>query len=94
MYENLQNARIFTLFLPEKLSTYPNLYDICPEINKIPEFYTIFARKMPEFYVIIARKIFPDFFFWGGDVPHISYAYAYPISDIAHSDWLSHAAHE
>ena len=27
-------------------------------INKIPEFYMIFARKMPEFYIVIARKIF------------------------------------
>ena len=38
------------------------------KINKIPEFYTIFARKMPEFYIglTIARKIFPDLFFLGG----------------------------
>jgi len=46
------------------------------KINKIPEFYTIFARKMPEFYIIIARKIFfPNF---GGTCPSapISYAYA------------------
>ena len=28
------------------------------KINKIPEFYTIFARKMSEFYIIIAGKIF------------------------------------
>ena len=28
------------------------------KINKIPEFFMIFARKMPEFYIIIARKIF------------------------------------
>ena len=28
------------------------------KINKIPEFYTIFAQKMPEFYIMIARKIF------------------------------------
>jgi len=34
------------------------------KINKIPEFYTIIARKMPEFYIIIARKLFfPEF--WG-----------------------------
>ena len=26
------------------------------KIDKIPEFYTIFARKMPELYVIIAEK--------------------------------------
>jgi len=37
------------------------------EINKIPEFYNISARKMPEFYIIIGRKIFfLDFFFFGG----------------------------
>jgi len=56
--------------MPEKSAEYPNFYDICPKINKIPEFYMIFARKVPEFYIglIIARKILlPDFFFfWGG----------------------------
>jgi len=32
------------------------------KINKIPEFYMIFARKIPEFFIIIARKIFsPNF---------------------------------
>ena len=34
------------------------------KVNKISEFYIIFARKIPKFYVIIARKnIFdtPDF---------------------------------
>jgi len=37
------------------------------KINKIHEFYTIFARIMPEFYIIIARKnSFSDFFFGGG----------------------------
>jgi len=35
-------------------------------INKISEFYIIFAPKMPEFYIIIARKIFSRFFFFGG----------------------------
>ena len=49
--------------------------------NKMPEFYTIFARKTPEFYIIIARKIFfPIFFLGGGDVPPcptpVSYACA------------------
>jgi len=29
------------------------------KINKIPEFYMIFARKMPEFFIIITQKIFP-----------------------------------
>jgi len=33
--------------------------------NKIPEFYTIFARKMPEIYIIIARKYFSRFGGWG-----------------------------
>jgi len=50
------------------------------KLNKIPEFYTIFARKMPDFYihVIIARKIFFWNFFEGGTCPPapISYAYA------------------
>jgi len=43
----------------------PEFYMIpVQKINKIPEFYTTFARKMPEFYIIIARKIFfPEF--WG-----------------------------
>ena len=36
------------------------------KINKIPEFYTTFARKMPEFYIIIALKYFSRFFFGGG----------------------------
>jgi len=40
------------------------------KINKIPQFYTIFARQMPEFFIIIARKIFfPKF---GGYVPPAS----------------------
>ena len=46
------------------------------KINKIDEFYMIFARKMPEFYIIIARRIFfADFF--GGDVPPAPVSYAY-----------------
>jgi len=39
------------------------LHDICPKVNKIPEFYIIFVRKMPEFYIIIAL------FFGGGRAP-------------------------
>ena len=42
--KNYQSTLIFTIF--------------ARKINKIPEFYTIFARKMPKFYIIIARKIF------------------------------------
>ena len=42
-----------------------------PKINKIPEFYMIFARNMPEIYTIIARKIyFPELcFFWEARAP-------------------------
>ena len=38
------------------------------KINKVPEFYTVFAREMTEFYVIIARKKFSRIFdfFWVG----------------------------
>jgi len=32
------------------------------KINRISEFYMIFAQKIPKFYVVIARKIFfPNF---------------------------------
>ena len=48
------------------------------KINKIFEFYMIFARKMAEFYIIITRKIFfPIFLRWGARAPlppSISYA--------------------
>jgi len=36
-----------------------NMYE---KINKMSEFYMIFARKVPEFYIIIARKIFSPIF--------------------------------
>jgi len=63
MYEKLTKCQNFTcFFLPEKLSQYPNFYYICAKINKIPQFYMIFARKMPEFYIKIARKfLFTEF---------------------------------
>jgi len=51
----------FTQLLPEKLSKYPNFYDICPKINKIPEFYKIFAPKMSKFYIIMAQNFFSEF---------------------------------
>jgi len=60
------------------------------KINKIPEFYTIFARKMPEFYIIIARKIFfPNLGGGGGNVPPqppapVSYAYGLLFRRRAH----------
>ena len=61
--KNYQNARILHDSGPKNHPKYPNFMIFARKINKIPEFYTIFARKMPEFYIKIARKIFfPDFF--------------------------------
>jgi len=61
--KNYQNTLIFMIF--------------ARKINKIPEFYTIFARKMPEFFIIIARKIFfPNFRGARAPLPSVSYAYA------------------
>ena len=62
----------FYMILPEKLSKCPNVYDICPEDNKIPEIY-----------MIIVRKIF--FHFWEGGGARalpcpVSYAYALCIN--------------
>ena len=47
------------------------------KINRIAEFYMIFARKMPEFYVIIAGKNFFFLFLGGGraSCPRLLYAY-------------------
>jgi len=55
--KNYQNTRIFMIF--------------ARKINKIPEFYMIFARKMPEFYIIIGRKIFFPIFWGGRHVPSL-----------------------
>jgi len=46
-------------------------------MNKILEFFTIFARKMPEFYIRIAQKNFSRIFFLGGGMPPVSYAYGW-----------------
>jgi len=59
----------FTWFLPEKLSEYPNFYDIARKINKMPEYYIIFARKIPEFFIIIVRKKRYFFLNFGAHVP-------------------------
>jgi len=46
------------------------------KIDKIPEFYMIFARKMPEFYILIAIKIFfPNFRGHVPSLPPVSYTY-------------------
>jgi len=54
-------------FLPEKyvwkINKMPEFYTILArKMNKIPEFYMTFARKMPEFYIIIGRIFFSIFF--------------------------------
>ena len=61
-------------YLPEKLSKYPNLYDIFLKINKIPVFYTIFA--------LILHNNCPQNFFsriWGLCAPcsPISYTHVF-----------------
>ena len=50
------------------------------KINKIPEFYMIFAQKTHEFYIIIARKIFfTEFGRGGGTCPYSPVSYAYAV---------------
>jgi len=58
------------------------MHENARKINKIPEFYMIYARKkinkMPEFYMIFARKIYFARI-WGegasASLPPVSYAY-------------------
>jgi len=69
--------------LPEKLSKYPNFYDICPKNLQNSRILHDFARKMPEFYVIIARKIFFPDFRGGGHVPPAPVSYAYGDSALS-----------
>jgi len=63
--------------LPEKLANTRIFIIFARKINKILEFYLIFALNMPEFYIIIARKIFSRIL--GEHVPPslppVSYAY-------------------
>jgi len=54
-FPEYQNTRIFIIFFRK--------------INKIREFYMIFAGKMPEFYIINVRKIFSPNFRGGGTCP-------------------------
>ena len=64
--------------LARKLAKYPNSHNIFSrKINKIPEFYIIFARKIPEFFLIIARKYLSRIL-WGHVpplLPRLLYAY-------------------
>ena len=46
MYKKSAKCPNFTWFLPEKLSKNPIIYDICPKIYKIPEFYIIIAENI------------------------------------------------
>jgi len=44
----------FYAIFGRKISKLLEFLILAPKINKIPEFYNIFARKMPEFYMTIA----------------------------------------
>jgi len=67
MYEKLTKCQNFAWFLTEKKYQNTRIFTIFSrKINKIPEFYTIFAWNVPEFYIIIAREIFFPIFFFGG----------------------------
>jgi len=53
----------------EKLTKCPNFNIFARKINKVPEFYMIFARKY----------FFPIFFFGGGQMPPTPVSYAYVL---------------
>jgi len=66
--KNKQNARILHDSCPKNYQNTEILY--FPEkLNKILEFYTIFARKMPEIYIIARKIFFRDFLVGGGTCP-------------------------
>jgi len=52
------------------------------KINKLLEFYTIFARKYPNFTSRFAQKYFLDFFGWGHLPPPLSVSCAYGLQQI------------
>jgi len=78
--KNQQNARILHDSCPKNYQNTRIFMIFARKIYKIPEFYMIFAPKMPEFYTIIARKIFFSGIL-GGHVPPplapVSYAYSF-----------------
>jgi len=49
------------IILAKKLSKYPNFYDICPKIYKIPEFYMIFCPENARILHNCPKNIFPEF---------------------------------
>jgi len=62
MYEKLSNAQILHDSWPKSYQNTQIFMIFARKINKIPEFYMIFARQIPKFYIIIAGKIFfPNF---------------------------------
>ena len=69
--------------MPEKFAKYLNVYDICPKINNIPEFYVIFARIL---HKNCQKSIFPEFF-WGVGVRAPSPPSPTPVV-LAYSYWL------
>ena len=62
------------------------------KINKIPDFYTIFAPKMLEFYITITRKIvFPVFWGRGGGTCPLPLPSPTPMLEkfrVCHCQWL------
>jgi len=62
--KNYQNARILHDSCPKNYENTRIFMIFGRKINKIPEYYVIFARKMPEFYIIIncPKKYFSRFF--------------------------------
>ena len=72
-------ARHFCPKLCMKINKMLEFYTIfARKINKFSECYTTFARKMPEYYIMFAGKYFPGFFFFGeGGNPPLSYAYGW-----------------
>ena len=66
--------------MPEKLSKYPNFYDICHKNSQNSRILHDFCPKIPEFYIIMAGKIFSPNFGGGALRPTpVSYAHEYDL---------------
>jgi len=93
MYEKLTKCPNFTWFLPEKNQKNTRIFIIFfRKINKISEFYTIFATNMPEFYIIIGRKIFFPNFRGGARVPPLPSPFPTPMAKIGPEFWATYNA--
>ena len=65
MYEKLTKCPNFTLFLPEKVAKYPNLWYLPEKLTKFPIF-AWFCPKNARIFHKNWRKIFSPIFFLGG----------------------------